>query len=169
MDIMELIQLRSSCRSYLNREVERKKLLKCIEAARLAPSATNAQPWHYYLVSDEGLKQKMVGFTQSFTKNAEFIVVTEVPRFVSRLGGRLKEQNYGQMDIGLAASYLILQATELGLGTCIIGWFKERNIKRLLAIPANQRIRLVISLGYSKDFRSKDKKRRKIGEILTIK
>jgi nitroreductase len=170
MDFFELINKRQSVREYSNREVETEKIEKCIEAARLSPSASNSQPWKLIVVNDQDLVKKvaaatfssMVGFNK-FTLEAPVILVMviEKPRVITQVGGFLKSREFPLIDIGIAAEHFCLQAAELGLGTCMMGWFDEKAIKKLLAIPKNKRLGLIISLGYAPDDYTLRKKIRK--------
>jgi nitroreductase len=160
MDFFELINKRQSVREYSNREVEPEKIEKCIEAARLAPSASNSQPWKLIVVNDADLVKKVaastfssiVGFNK-FTLEAPVILVMviEKPRMITQVGGFLKSREFPLIDIGIAAEHFCLQAAELGLGTCMMGWFDEKAIKKLLGVPRKKRLGLVISLGYAPD------------------
>ncbi|MBN1687267.1 MAG: nitroreductase family protein [Spirochaetales bacterium] len=157
MDFSELIRVRQSVRKYDGRAVEREKLEKLIEAVRLAPSASNSQPWKLILVDDPELKEKVARATfdsvVSFNKFAPqapvlAVLVEEAPMLITQIGGRIKKRDYPLIDIGIAAGHFCLRAAELGLGTCMLGWFSEKTIKRLLNIPRQKRIGLVITLGY---------------------
>jgi nitroreductase len=169
----ELIAKRESCRNYLSTPVEQAKLEKCIEAARLAPSACNSQPWSFTAVSSVELAPKVAKCLQEMGMNKftdacpAFIIITEEKATLSaKLGGKVKDQNYAPIDIGLATAQLCLQATEQGLGTCIIGWFDEQRLKDLLGIPKEKRIRLVISIGYPADKEPREKRRKNIEDIV---
>jgi nitroreductase len=158
MDFLELVQHRQSVRAYdPTRPVEREKLERCIEAVRLAPSACNAQPWKLVIVDDPELKNKVDGAASAkwlginhFTKQAQVLVVMvrEDPNFTSKLGTVLKDKPYTIMDIGIAAAHFCLQATAEGLGTCIMGWFDEPAVKKVLGIPKKKRAELIITVGY---------------------
>ena len=158
MDFLQLVQRRQSCRAYdPARPLEQEKLSRCIEALRLAPSACNAQPWKLVVVTDPALKDrvaqaagaKWLGFNH-FTTQAPVIVVIvrEDPNLTSKLGTVLKDKPFTLMDVGIAAEHFCLQATDEGLGTCIIGWFDETAVKKLLKIPKKKRAELIITLGY---------------------
>ena len=157
MTFMELAVARQSVRRYSTKKVEAAKLDLCVEAARLAPSASNGQPWRFILVDEDELKDKVakacIGPGSSFNRFAAgapvlIALVIERSTGLNRIGAAIKRRNYPLIDIGIAAEHFCLQAAELGLGTCMMGWFDERKIKRLLAVPATLRIGLVISLGY---------------------
>ena len=158
MEFAELMRTRQSDRSYLNKPVERWKLEKLIEAVRLSPSASNSQPWKLILIDDPLLKEdvakstfsKVISFNKFAPQAPVLAVLTlEKPKIITQIGGRLKDREFPLIDIGIAAAHFCLQATELGLGTCMIGWFDEERIKELLKIPDKTRIGLVLTLGYS--------------------
>ena len=156
--LKELINKRQSVRKYKSETVPAEAIAACIEAARLAPSACNAQPWKFVVVDDEALKKQVgeaaVGFGMNkFCSLAPCIVavVLEKPNFTSAIGSVLKDKEYTLIDVGIAAEHFCLQAVELGLGTCMIGWFHEKKVRQLLGIPKNKRIPLLITIGYSDD------------------
>jgi len=157
MALLDLIRHRRSVRDFLDKPVEREKIMKCLEAARLAPSACNAQPGKFVVVDDEEVKDKLchaafggIYSMNSFCKKAPVIVaiVSERFRFVSAIGGMLRGTKYYLVDIGIAGEHFVLQADELGLGTCWIGWFDERAAKRILNIPRYKKIDIIVALGY---------------------
>ena len=164
MALLDLIKHRKSVRNFLDKPVEREKIMKCLEAARLAPSACNAQPWKFIVVDDGELKDKLchaafsgIYSVNSFCKKAPVIVVivserrrflTAISRFISAVGGTLRRTKYYLIDIGIAGEHFVLQAEELGLGTCWVGWFNERAVKRILNIPRHKKIDILIALGY---------------------
>ena len=106
----------------------------------------------------------------SFTKDSKaFIVIVEENANISaKLGGKYKDQEYAQIDIGIAAQSICLNAADLGLGTCMIGWFNEKNAKKLLRIPQKKRIRLMISVGYPKGSPPKEKRRKSLDQVMRI-
>jgi nitroreductase len=174
-NFFDLIAKRESCRDYSDKPVETEKLRKCIEAARLAPSACNSQPWSFTVVNNSERSPKVakclqgMGMNKFTDKCPAFIVVTEESATLSaKLGGKVKNQEYAQIDIGLATAHLCLAATELGLSTCIMGWFSEPNLKELLAIPKGKRIRLVISAGYAASDKLREKNRKSLEDIATF-
>ncbi|MCK9163497.1 MAG: nitroreductase family protein [Bacteroidales bacterium] len=171
MEFQELILKRQSDRKYLSKPVEGDKVLKCIEAARLSPSACNAQPWTFIVVEEEGLRLEVEKAALGMGMNSFLIqapviiaIVLEKPNFTSKIGSVIKDKEYPLIDIGIAANQFCLQATEIGLGTCMIGWFDEKKIKKLLNIPSSKRIPLLISLGYS-DARLREKSRKSIDKM----
>lgn len=170
MKFIELIQKRQSDRQYTGKPVEREIINRCVEAARFAPSASNSQPWTFIVVDDKNTKDlianKTYGPLKSFNKfvpQAPVIIaiVLEKPKVITELGGRLKKKEYPLIDIGIAAEHICLQATEEGIGTCMLGWFDEKAIKDLLNVPEKKSIPLLITLGYTPDNYTHRKKIRK--------
>jgi nitroreductase len=160
MKFLELAAMRRSCRAYSDDPVAREKIERCLEAARLAPSACNAQPWYFSVVDDPALKETVARATFSavarfnrFTLQAPvMIVITSEPqKLIPFVGSQLKGIPYRLLDIGIAAAHFCLQAAEERLGTCIIGWFNERKIKAALKLPGARKVELLISLGYAAD------------------
>ncbi|HDQ14122.1 MAG TPA: NAD(P)H nitroreductase [Sediminispirochaeta sp.] len=156
MNFLDLVAKRYSVRRYDSRKPDRQSIYRCLEAARLAPSAVNSQPWHFVVADDEekvralGRAAAPAGAMNRFAHGAPVIaaLVVEKPNLISRLGSFLKDKAYYLLDIGIAAEHFCLQAAEEGLGSCIIGWFDEKGVKESLDIPASKRVALLISLGY---------------------
>jgi nitroreductase len=170
-DFLELIISRQSDRKYSDRHIEQEKLDRIIEAGRMAPSACNAQPWKFIIVNDPGLvlkvadaaSAKLIGMN-SFVAQAPVIIVIvrEKSNMSSKVGATIKNKDYSLFDIGIATENICLQATAEGIGSCIIGWFDEKMIIKLLEIPRSKRVELVITLGYS--LSEQREKRRKPAE-----
>ena len=167
----ELIKRRQSTRAYIDKPVEKEKILQCLEAARLAPSANNQQPWNFVVVDDPQLKIQVAESTASLGMNkfasqapVLVVVVLDKERVISSLGGLVKDKNFCDYDVGMAVNQFCLQAAELDLDTCIMGWFKEEKIKKLLQVDKKRRIALMISLGYS-EVPVREKKRKPLEEM----
>ena len=166
--ILELIKSRQSDRKYNNQPVEKEKLERIIEAGQLAPSACNAQPWKFIVVDNpellsklaEAASAKLLGMN-SFVDQATamIVVVREQANFSSRIGATIKNKDYSLIDIGIASQSICLQAEAEGVGSCILGWFDEKLVKKILSIPKSKRVELLITLGYS--LNEKREKRRK--------
>lgn len=174
-NFLSLVQNRQSVRGYLPQPVERDKIESCIEAARLAPSACNAQPWTFVVVDNAKLKNQLADLTADrwlplnhWTKQApvHVAIVVESANLTSRIGAKVKNRDFSWIDMGIAAEHFCLQATSQGLGTCMLGWFKEQKIRDLLAIPDDRRVGLVITLGYPADVNIRPKIRKKTDQIL---
>lgn len=155
MDFYDLIQKRQSDRRYdASRQVDRDWVMKCLEAARLAPSACNSQPWKFVVVDQPDLKGQMaeaaagMGMNRFATEAPVIVaVVLEKMNLTARIGSVIKDKEYSLLDVGIAVEHFCLQAAELGLGTCILGWFDEKKVKKLLGVD-HRRIPLLITLGY---------------------
>lgn len=175
MEFQELIKKRQSVRKYTNRPVEREKIEELISAVHFSPSACNSQPWRLIIVDEPQLKNEVAKATFSktiafnkFAAEAPVIVVLviEKAKLIAQIGGSIKDMEYPKIDIGIAAAHFCLQATELGLGTCMIGWFDEKRIQQLLKIPEKRKIGLVITLGYApEDYKLRQKIRKPVSEI----
>lgn len=174
MTLLELIKTRQSDRKYLDKPVEREKIERCLEAARLAPSAHNSQPWEFIVIEEAGLREKVARATFSelvrfnrFALTAPVLVVmlSWKPLFSTTVGGLLKNRQFHLVDIGIAAEHFCLQATEDGLGSCMMGWFNTRRIMKLLNIRPPKKPVLVFTLGYSGHSALREKKRRSLDEI----
>ncbi len=174
MDFSELVKKRNSTRSYDSRPVPRELIDRCLDAARLAPSACNSQPWSFIIVDDEKTKNEIVeksmtGIYRSnyFVKEAPVIiaVITERSTYVARMGGLIRDVKYNLIDIGVACDHLTLQAEDLGLGTCWLGWFNEKAAKKVLGLSAKTQLDVMIALGYPKDSGEKKKIRKPLDKI----
>ncbi len=177
MDFSELVKIRQSVRSYTNQTIEKEKIDQCLEAARLAPSASNSQPWKYIVVDDKDLKNKVALATfdkiikfNKFALQAPVIIaiVLEKPKLVTQMGIEITKRDWPLMDIGITAEHFCLQAAELGLGTCMIGWFDQKRIQKLLNIPKKKTIGLLITLGYAPDdYLLRKKSRKEKSEVIS--
>ncbi|MBN2638663.1 MAG: nitroreductase family protein [Bacteroidales bacterium] len=158
ISFLNLAELRQSDRKYSDIPVETEKLERCLEAARLAPSASNSQPWTFVAVNKNPLLNEVAKATvgplnsfNNFVTQAPIIVaiVMEKPKMLTEWGGHVKKKEYPLIDIGIAAEHFCLQAAEDGLGTCMLGWFDEQKVKDLLSVPDEKNIPLLITLGYT--------------------
>ncbi|MDD3876890.1 MAG: nitroreductase family protein [Bacteroidales bacterium] len=173
----DLIKKRQSTRKFSGKPINKDDLIKCIEAARLAPSASNSQPWKFIVVDDPELRKQVAKHTYEnvwlfnrFTANAPCMIVVTIEKqsLLTRIATRIKDINWELIDIGIASQHLCLQAEELDLGTCMIGWFNEEPIKKLLKIPSTKRIGLLIALGYPVEgYRIREKIRKSIDTVLS--
>ena len=141
---------------------------RILESARLAPSACNAQPWHIIVVNDPELKNQVADATSEkilgmnhFTKQApvHLVLIEEAANFTSNFGSLVKRRHFPLIDMGIIAGYICLAAASEGIGSCMIGWFDENKVKKLLDIPKSKRVQLIITLGYpAKETRTKVRK-----------
>jgi nitroreductase len=175
MNFLELVKTRQSDRSFnASMGVEPEKLDYVLQAAHLAPSACNAQPWKFIVVTDPDLRAKTAAAIADTGMNpfaaqapVQVIIVEENPNFTSRIGGVIKQKHYPHMDLGVAVAHLSLAAAEQGLGSCIVGWFNEKKLRTLLNIPSSKRPVLVVLLGYSNQ-PLRDKKRKPFNDVVSF-
>jgi len=172
MNFLEIANNRYSCRKYdTGRGVEEEKLEKILEAARLAPSACNGQPYHISVARSDMAKRVAQCTTgmgmNSFAKDAPvLLVISEEPYVASAaLGAKIKKNDYRSIDIGIVAAYITASAAAEGLGTCILGWFDDGKIREMLGLKRS--VRLVITLGYAReDDVPPTKKRKPLSELV---
>ena len=171
MNFTEIAELRQSCRAYdPTREVESEKLNKILESARLSPSACNGQP--YFITVCKGEKAKKVakatggmGMNKFASDAPVLLVISEMPYVATAaLGAKVKKNDYRSIDIGIVAAYITAEATCQELGTCILGWFDDAEIRSICNLDGA--VRLVITLGYPKDDKLRTKKRKDMKELV---
>lgn len=139
MEFNDVIRKRRSIRKYKKDQVPRARILEIIEAARLAPSASNRQPWHFILVSDSDTKAKME--LPPWAAEAPWVIVGCADENAS--------PSWHSHDFMIAFEHLILAATNLGLGTCWMGWMgRDQKLKEVLGIPQHVKVVAVTPLGY---------------------
>lgn len=166
MDFCEIASLRQSCRSFDNsRAIDKATLDKIMEIARLAPSACNSQPYFFTVCRGEKKNEVAratmgVGINRFAPDVDTMIVVSEVPyNATAALGAKRKKNDYRSIDIGIVTAYITCAATELGVDSCILGWFDEEKIRSICELDGT--VRLVIALGYAKaDDKHREKKRK---------
>ncbi len=171
----QLVKNRRSIRRYLEKPVEREKILTCIEAARLAPSADNVQPWRFLIIDDPELKSQLakevfsgIYYISKFAAKAPVLIMilARLDIIANRIGKQIQNIHFYLIDIGIAGEHLVLQAEELGLGTCWIGWFNSRKARKFLKIPRKYKIVSLMAVGYYEKRPPKEKKRKKLEEIV---
>ncbi|ADJ26631.1 nitroreductase [Dehalogenimonas lykanthroporepellens BL-DC-9] len=157
---MDIIRHRLSCRRFdPDRTVSPELITQCLEAARLAPSACNSQPWHFVVVTDPAIRQLICDRAlctglyrmNAFCRQAPVLVaiVSEKMRFWAAAGSQARDTRYHLIDIGIAGEHFALRADELGLATCWLGWFDEKEVKKALDVPRGRRIDVMLALGYA--------------------
>ena len=156
MSVAEAIAQRVSCRAYKPDPVPERQILRILEAARLAPSACNEQPWRFVVVRDPQRRRRIVdeGFLPGINMNwaiaapVHVVVGMETSFLTHRLAASVSGVAYPWVDIGIAGEHLVLAATELGLGTCWIGWIRPKVIARLAGWKRSVKPAVVITVGY---------------------
>jgi len=172
---LELVSQRKSIRRFNEKKLDRKDVLKCMEAARLAPSAENAQPWRYLVIDDPQIKNRFadkvfsgIYSVSKFAKKAPVLVLimAELNVITHRIGKQIQNIRFHLIDIGISGEHLVLQAEELGIGTCWMGWFSVRKARKFFNIPKKYRIAGLIPMGYYDKKPSRERKRKKIEQIV---
>jgi nitroreductase len=142
MDVFEAITNRKSNRRYETTPIPKEKLLKILEAARLAPSASRLQPWHFIVVTEaEKRKELSRGMFAKFLAEAPVVIVACADTKAS--------PDWCYIDVAIAVENMVLAATGEGLGTCWVGSFDEEKVKALLKIPSNYAVVVLLALGYA--------------------
>jgi nitroreductase len=153
---VDIIARRTSCRAYRPDPVRESDLLRILEAARLAPSACNKQPWRFAVARDPAVRRRIVergflpGLKMPWALGAPVLIVIgmETSFLTHALGAFVSGVEYPWVDIGIAGEHLVLAATELGLGTCWIGWIRPRTLRRIVGWPRAVKPAAVITVGY---------------------
>ncbi len=146
MEYMEVVKKRRSTRRYKSDPISDKDLKTILEAARLAPSWGNRQCWQYIVITDQSVKEKLAGEERKWLSEAPIIIVACAD---PKASGHKPGMDYFMLDIGISFEHLILAATDLGLGTCWIGAFDEKQAKETLGIPDYIRVVAYTPLGYA--------------------
>ena len=173
MNFYEIAQNRQSCRSYdATRAVEEEKISAILESARLSPSACNGQPYHLTVCRGKNAKAVAkatmgMGMNKFAADAPVLLVISEMPYVKSAaLGAKVKKNDYRSIDIGIVAAYITAEAAAQGLGTCILGWFEDDDIRRICGLEGA--VRLVITIGYPKENdKLREKKRKSLDELVT--
>jgi nitroreductase len=178
-NILNIIKIRRSVRSFDDRPIEKEKMELILEAARLAPSSCNSQPWRFVVVNDKVLLKKIAKAqplgpnVNKFLESAGVIIacVDEPKLFIHKAADMVNRDNQ-RIDVGIAMEHMVLVAAELGIGSCWIGWFSEKKVKELLRIPKKKTISVLLALGYPKNKTDKNgiggiklRPRKKLSEV----
>ncbi len=174
MNFKEIAENRQSCRSYDSaKEVEREKIDAILESARLSPSACNGQPYHITVCTGDAAKQAAkavqgMGMNKFADQAPVLLVISEKPYVkTAAFGARVKKNDYRSIDIGILTAYITAEAAAQGLGTCILGWLNDEELRRICGIDGT--VRLVITLGYADPAEKlRVKKRKDIDDLVKI-
>lgn len=172
-ELIKIMNRRQSCRKFLEKRVEDEKIVACINAASLAPSAFNTQPYHFYVANTPETVATTAEYCKGDNVNkwvggaAAFVLVTQEHANMPATAPEAARRDFRQYDIGLALENFCLEATEQELGTCILGCFNEEKLKSSFRIPSPKKIALVIALGYPANSEIRPKKRRALEESIT--
>ena len=175
MTFDEILKRRRSVRSYDSRPVKEEDIKAICEAARLAPSAHNSQTWRFVAVTERNLIEKICDeamrpvIRNTWMKTAPLLIVgcSKLDFMTNKVGSFVTGIEYYQIDLGIAMEHIVLKATDLGLGTCWIGWFNEKKVKEILEIPKKIKVLALLTVGYPKTATIiREKKRKPLEEIL---
>ena len=172
-ELTKFLNQRQSCRSFSDKRIEDEKIVECVNAAGLAPSACNTQPYHFYIahtpetVAAAAEFAKFENLNQWADKADAFAIITQEHADIPALIHQTVRTDFRAYDIGLAIENFCLEATELGIGTCIIGAFNEEKLKEKLRIPSCKKIALLIAMGYPENNEIRPKKRKALEELIT--
>ncbi len=164
MTVEEAIRTRRSVRQYLDKPIEDEKIRDLLEAACLAPSASNRQEGRFVVVTDAGTKKRLVGAAadQSFVGEAACVIACCADT-------DMHEMKCGQLcypiDVAIQIDHMALRSVELGLGTCWIGAFYEDQVKDILGMPENIRVVELLAVGYPADTSVYSKDRLSLDQI----
>lgn len=178
MEVYEAIRTRRSIRAYEDKPVEEEKLRRVLEAARLAPSAGNRQPWCFIIVTDPKVKEEIrlakerrIPPPPGGTPRRPFRGPLEAAP-VLIVGCALPSESFHgtdfwKIDVAIALQNLVLAAWEQGLGTCWIGVFhEEEEVKEVLKLPREARVVAMVALGYPAERKEPVKDRKPLEEIV---
>ncbi len=172
---MTLVEGRKSIRRFSSQPVERESINRCLEAARLAPSAENAQPWRFLVIDDPQTKQRFaeeafsgIYKVSAFAESAPVLVVilARLNLITHRIGRQIQDIHYHYIDIGIAGEHIVLQAEELGIGTCWLGWFSVRKTRKYFKIPSKYKVMAMLAMGYYEKKPSRERKRKSLDDIV---
>jgi nitroreductase len=170
-DFLELCNARYSLRHFAAKPVEKEKVVRCLEAARLAPSASNSQPWRFIVFDDPKRKAELckavfVGAYKASERLGDAPVMVALlvkPGFMTEVvGSRVQGTPWHMVDAGIAGEHFALAAAEQGLGTCWIGWYEPRALTKFLGLKGKGYVPVALfALGYPEEGRVAAPKRRK--------
>lgn len=175
LQFMNLAEQRKSIRRYLDTPVERENILTCIKAAQIAPSAENTQPWRFLILDDANIRKQFaeevfsgIYSVSKFAAHAPVMIVilARLNVFTHKLGKQVQDINFHLLDIGIAGEHLVLQAEELGLGTCWVGWFNVKKARKFLRVPKKYKIIALMPMGYYAKKPSRARKRKALEQIV---
>lgn len=175
--VLEVITRRRSVRMFGPKEVENEKLSMILESARLAPSSSNSQTWHFVVVRRKETIRRLaeavpVGpkSVNRWMKNAPLIIAACArPDPILHRMGQIADKDYHRIDVAIAVEHMVLTATDLGVDSCIVGWFSRRKARRILRLPLSMEVVLLLVLGYGRQGQTRSgRQRKKIEDIVSF-
>lgn len=174
-DFLELVAARFSCRAYRDEPVSRSAVERILEAARLAPSACNRQPWRFAVVTEAALRTRLLeegilpGLGMTWIAQAPVILALGLKKsFIThQVAPLVSKVDYSLLDVGIAGEHAVLQATELGLGTCWIGWIRPKEVRRIVGWPADVTPQALITVGWPASRPARSAPRQALDDIVT--
>jgi len=156
MELKDVIKYRRSIRKFSDKKIDRIDLISILEAARLAPSAQNSQPWYFIVVQDEKMIKEiancvplgLIHINSWMEKAAAIIVCCSKPKIFTHRLAKIFIRDLHMIDLAITIENMVLMATDLGIGSCWVGWFSEKKVKKLLRIPDGYDVGILLPLGY---------------------
>ena len=175
MNFTEIAKARQSCRSYDGeRAVEEEKIQAILEAARIAPSACNSQPYHITVCTGDAARRVAEGVTRmganKFAHDVPVMIVISEDSYNEKaaFGAKVKKNDFRSIDIGILTAHITAEATAQGLGSCIIGWLEDEKLRTVCGVSGA--VRIVVSIGYAKEGDElRAKKRKEMSELVSFK
>lgn len=166
MSFMNIAQQRYSVRGYEEKEVEREKIVQVLEAGRIAPSAVNFQPLHFYVITDQKEKDLIYeSYNRNWLKEAPVILV--ICGNHSKSWKRKDGKDHCDIDAAIAIDHMTLAAADLGLGTCWICAFDPQRCHELMRLPQELEVIALLPLGYPRVERNSEFRRKSMEELTT--
>jgi len=146
-DFLELAKKRYSVRNFLDQPVEEEKLLHILEAARIAPSAVNFQPWHIVVIREKEKRSELaITYNRSWFLQAPVVLIVCSDHRTS--WKRADGKDHADIDIAIITDHMTLAAAELGLGTCWVCNFDAKKCREILNLPDHIEPVVYLPIGY---------------------
>jgi len=166
MSFLDLAKERYSVRNFKEQEVEKEKILQVLEAARVAPSAVNYQPWHFIVITDQQLRSKVAEtYPRPWFQSAPVVIVACGDH--SQSWKRKDGKDHYDIDVAIAVDHMTLAAADLGLGTCWVCAFDAQKCHEILGLPDHLEVVALLPMGYPKEDSKPEKKRKSIEDIVS--
>jgi nitroreductase len=175
--VFEVIEKRRSVRRFGPKEVEDEDLAVILESARLAPSSSNSQTWHFVVVRQKQTINQLAAAVpfgpksiNSWIETAPLIIAACArPDPILHRMGQIADKDYHRIDVAIAVEHMVLTATDLGLDSCIVGWFSRKKARRILGLPLSMEVVLLLVLGYGLGDRVRpERKRKNLDDIVSF-